>query len=595
MRGMKTMPQSLVFPLNVYAELLELAFGEVDFLSYGLQAEPDMSITAAQQVMTTRLMAMIGLAPGATVLDVGCGTGALALQLAQAGYQVTAIDVSDYAISAAKQRFIRMASSTNDEQESGAGVQYDAVRQPLPVLADLQTFAPDQRFDVLVLQNSARYLSPLAVFVHARRLLKTDGQLLMLEEFTGDDSDQAPEPLPLLRHALQMAARAGFELTQHDDVSSGVADWLQHCLPLFDQHLPALVQRTGLPMQQLKDLRQEMGNDLVKCQSGRYVHALLSFRMEDSDATLLPAKALPAEHFRNLFESSFETDFNAALWQWKYGEGRGHSVAACKQGEAVAHYGGISRDIQYFGDPERALQICDVMVLPQHRSFYSRRGLFFYTAASLLELHVGNTAGHLLGFGFPNIKHMHVAQRLGLYARTDELLELSYAADGVSAAGAWTVADGSPDDASALIGALWQQMATAFTDSIVGVRDAAYLNYRYPQRPGLEYRFLILSHPSGGHGVAVIRDHGEQSLIMDVVAAADDLALVVMALCRHGHDMDRPMVFWLSAGQLYRVQSTSLQTDVTGIQIPCNVWTRGPSTETLHNKWWLTAGDMDFM
>ncbi|MBC54661.1 MAG: hypothetical protein CMQ34_12590 [Gammaproteobacteria bacterium] len=580
MRGMKTTPQSLIYPLNVYAELLDLAFGQVDFLCYGFQAQPELSIAEAQQAMAAKLMAMIDAEPGARVLDAGCGTGALARHLAGSGYQVTALDITD-----------QLIDRTQETKSVTAGPD-----TPEFVRADLQSFVTDQRYDVVVLQNSARYLSPLTVFAQARRLLKTGGQLLVLEEFTDSDEEQSREPLPVLGHVLQLADRAGFTLLQQLDLSIGVADWLQQCLSVMDEYMPALTQRTGLPGQQLQDLRGAMADDLCKCQRGRYIHALLSFRMEASDVSLVVADSLPADDFRELFERSFETGFNAALWQWKYGDGRGHSVAACKNGKAVAHYGGISRDILYFGQPERALQICDVMVLPEHRSFYSRRSLFFMTAASMLELHTGNTASHLLGFGFPNIKAMHVAQRLGLYARTDELLALSYPADGVSAAGAWTVSDIALDnDSMGLLDSLWQHMASALTDGIIGSRSAAYLAYRYAQRPNLDYRFLILGHPAGSHAFAIVRDHGEQTLIMDIVAAAEDLPLALMALCRHGHDTGRGMVFWLSAGQLPRVQSAMLHADVTGIHIPCNAWTRGPTADHLQGKWWLTAGDMDFM
>ncbi|MEX0737720.1 MAG: GNAT family N-acetyltransferase [Pseudohongiella sp.] len=614
---MKTSPQSLIFPLNVYAELLELAFGEVDYLSYGVQSRSDGSVRDGQQAMAEQLAAMISAPPGACVLDVGCGTGALAQKLARTGYQVTAIDVNEQAVGAAQQRFANMALSRGPESDGKAGdTNGDASGDRtgagnIPVLftADLQTFAPDQNFDVLVLQNSARYLSPLAVFAHARRLLKPGGQLLIQEEFTGDDTERHPEPLPVLKHVLDMATRAGYVLTQQRDLSPGVAEWMQLCLELFDQNLHGLEERTGLPIPQLLDLRQAMAEDRDKCRRGRYCHVLLDFHMGAADVTLLPAGCLPVDRYRALFENSFDTDFSPALWQWKYGNGRGHSVVACKNDMAVAHYGGISRDILYFGKPERALQICDVMVMPQHRGFYSRRGLFFSTAASMLELYAGNAAGHQLGFGFPNIKAMHVAQRLGLYAKTDELLALSYLADSfestsfestsfesTSASDTWTVTASGPDASSAaLINVVWPRMVSAFSDGIIGLRDWAYLSYRYAQRPGLKYDFLALANASGDKAMAVIRDHGECSLIMDIVAADDDLATVLWALCRHGHDTGRPMVFWLSAGQLQRVQTAALQTEPTGIHIPCNAWTEGPSAPTLQGKWWLTAGDMDFL
>lgn len=581
---MKTTLQSLIFPLNVYAGLLELVFGKVDFLSYGFQAQPDLSVAAAQKAMATRLQAMIEPAPGATVLDVGCGTGALAQALVQTGYQVVAIDANGQAINAARQRFLKAETSSG------------ALENPVLKQAELQTFTPDQQFDVLVLQNSARYLSPLSLFAHARRLLKAGGQLLILEEFTGDDTDRAPEPLPVFRHVLGLADRVGFTLRQQNDVSVGVADWLQGCLALFDQHMAALAERTGLSEKQLLAVRQSMADDLARCQRGRYVHALLAFRMDASDMILLPAELMPAERFQVLFERSFDTGFDASLWLWKYGDGRGHSIVACKDDDVVAHYGGISRDILYLGKAERALQICDVMVLPQHRSFYSKRSLFFVTAATMLELHAGNTAEHLLGFGFPNIKAMHVAERLGLYAKTDEMLALSYPASAEQAAGAWTVAEaGLEVDNNELVDSLWRQMAAAFTEAIIGVRDTAYLRYRYTQRPGQDYQILVLTHPSGSHALAVTRDQGERRLIMDLVAQPNDLPQVLITLSQYGHDTGRPMVFWLSAGQVHHVHTASLHVEPTGIHIPCNAWTRGPAADTLQGKWWLTAGDVDFM
>jgi hypothetical protein len=68
------------------------------------------------------------------------------------------------------------------------------------------------------------------------------------------------------------------------------------------------------------------------------------------------------------------------------------------------------RKIQYFGESSVAIQVCDVMVLPQVQLFYCRGSLFFKTAATFLEREIGNTVSHLLG----------------LYEKTEDLIELVY-------------------------------------------------------------------------------------------------------------------------------------------------------------------------
>lgn len=53
---------------------------------------------------TDAAMILAALGESGSVLEVGCGMGTLALKLAQAGYQVTGLDVSDVALQYAKQR-----------------------------------------------------------------------------------------------------------------------------------------------------------------------------------------------------------------------------------------------------------------------------------------------------------------------------------------------------------------------------------------------------------------------------------------------------------------------------------------------------------
>lgn len=69
------------------------------------------------------LLELLGLAPGARILDVGCGPGRHAIPLAQAGFAVTGVDVS--------RRFLDLAADA--AREAGVGASFfhvDARRMP---------------------------------------------------------------------------------------------------------------------------------------------------------------------------------------------------------------------------------------------------------------------------------------------------------------------------------------------------------------------------------------------------------------------------------------------------------------------------------
>lgn len=78
------------------------------------------------------LLAELGLAPGATVLDVGCGTGRHAIELARRGYAVTGLDLSAGMLAEAR------------KQAAAAGVRVAFVH------ADATAFELDKQFDAAI-------------------------------------------------------------------------------------------------------------------------------------------------------------------------------------------------------------------------------------------------------------------------------------------------------------------------------------------------------------------------------------------------------------------------------------------------------------
>lgn len=85
------------------------------------------------------------IAQGDRVLDIGCGNGALAFDLAQKAKEVTAIDLVPNNIEKAKDRFLK------------SNISYR--------VADATTFSPHQTFDVVVLSNVLEHIEHRVEFL----------------------------------------------------------------------------------------------------------------------------------------------------------------------------------------------------------------------------------------------------------------------------------------------------------------------------------------------------------------------------------------------------------------------------------------------
>ncbi|OQY25162.1 MAG: hypothetical protein B6I34_02705 [Anaerolineaceae bacterium 4572_32.1] len=117
-----------------------------------------------------RIAAMI--APGDRVLEMGCGTGALTLQCARRGAQITAIDIAPRMLAVARRRI------------SAAGLADNVQWQVMDAATSTDHFAPHS-FDAVVLSLLLSELAPdelCYVLSGCRRLLAEGGQLIIADE-----------------------------------------------------------------------------------------------------------------------------------------------------------------------------------------------------------------------------------------------------------------------------------------------------------------------------------------------------------------------------------------------------------------------------
>lgn len=326
-------------------------------------------------------------------------------------------------------------------------------------------------------------------------------------------------------------------------------------------------------------------------------------------ARLVAVDASRAVAMQSLFAAVFGHAMPDAFWRWKYGQGRGHAVGLEQEGELLAHYGGISRELRLFGRPAWGCQVCDVMVAPKANRSLARRGPMQRIAATFLETQIGYGLPHAVGFGFPSGRHHGVADRLGLYAAVDRIVQLQWpaavpapAAPGSRCRLQPLALQGeqlSPAQARR-VDALWQAMAADLQDAAVGVRDARWLAWRYLQRPGVDYELWLVRSRWWRTPLAVLalRRHADALELLDLVAPLARVPLVVALARARAAALGLPHLrCWIAASQAHRFgagDADGPQQHDPQIQVPCNVHTAALPPSTLENRWFLMGGDADF-
>jgi 27-O-demethylrifamycin SV methyltransferase len=139
-----------------------------DDLHYGVWDSPDESLTQAQKNLTRRMVDGAQLSPGQRVLDVGCGTGSPACDLAEKyGVQVVGITTSAVGVEAARAR----------AEERGLG---DLVSFELRDGTD--NGFPDGSFDrVWVLESSHLMAEREQLISECARVLRPGGRVVLCD------------------------------------------------------------------------------------------------------------------------------------------------------------------------------------------------------------------------------------------------------------------------------------------------------------------------------------------------------------------------------------------------------------------------------
>jgi len=305
----------------------------------------------------------------------------------------------------------------------------------------------------------------------------------------------------------------------------------------------------------------------------------------------------------NLFEHSYGYRISPELWQWKYANKRGRNLVFIRDNQVVAHYGGMQRVISYFGKSEKAIQIGDVMVAKNERGVLKKKGLYFQITAEFLERFIGYDTEHLLGFGFPTPTALKLACKLDLYDIVDEIIELQYLAVQSRPSikyGLLELNANNVDSYAGKLNLLWEQIQLEYQNDIIVKRNWEYLKYRYYEHPVNHYRvFIMFSRLTQKTlGLLVFKYQKEQSrwLLLDFIAPQRYLSALFFQAGRIVKRLGKSeFTVWLTKSHVNRIPSNWIKKSKANISIPSNNWHSGPTTSVINGKWWLTAGDTDFL
>ena len=132
----------------------------------------------------------------------------------------------------------------------------------------------------------------------------------------------------------------------------------------------------------------------------------------------------------------------------------------------------------------------------------------------------------------------------------------------------------------------------------MGVRDWARIEHRYLTHPEKSYEVLLVYNriTRKSQGIIVLRREEPRCLLVDIIAPLKNIPeLLIQARRRAGQWESAQLYAWVSEPYAQRFFQTDATIQSMGVSIPTSAWTPGPDSQSLRDRWWLMAGDTDFL
>jgi hypothetical protein len=320
-----------------------------------------------------------------------------------------------------------------------------------------------------------------------------------------------------------------------------------------------------------------------------------------SPFTARPITTADAPAMRALFAQIFQKEMSQALWDWKYGRPKSIGIGVWRGDELMAHYGGMNTHVWWKGASAEAVQICDVMVNPSVRNAVRKQSPFYLATRTFIDGYAGYGRRWPLGYGFPSDRHMDLAARLKFYAPVGRMWELNWHFTTPQRVPflLTTVVLSTENVAQhrAALDTLGEQQRKTLGERILLYKDAASIESRYLRHPHERYELILVKHRLTRKpvGLCVLKVEAERVLWMDAVAPLANLPALAQVARAAAWLLDRPrLTLWCTAPDVQRFGDVA-SAELLPITIPANIWSSAPSPEELQDRWWLLAGDTDWL
>lgn len=299
----------------------------------------------------------------------------------------------------------------------------------------------------------------------------------------------------------------------------------------------------------------------------------------------------------DLFALVFGQARSSETWRWKFASSRALSadtltsdsdslVALDHHGQIIAHAGALVLPGWFQGKPLPIVQVCDVMVHPDHRGGLGRNNLFTQLLRSLLERLAVRLPG-AFGYGFPGQRPYLLGEWAGVYARLEVAVE-SVLTPHSGWLNPWRARPLAWDDPR--LDQLWVRRRDPAALSLM--RDGAYLRWRYADNPVHDYRLTGLSVLGRLAGWVVSREEGDRRLLVDALVPRSAIrpALQTAAAQLASESPQSATVIWLPASWRQALGDPQHETPVVTAQM---CWRSAFDTQTARQALYYTMGDVD--